>query len=187
MDGQLWDGIVQSIKTGHVEMMKHGLVMKPQLFAFAGGRLHGFVQLWPVSRGMDAAKGIAEMSGLASAAGADEVVVAWETQDIAIACDLPPLRPKPAVNILWAARGRHLLYRFPYQEQQMQGRTEHGLIPVAARWLAPEPAVRGAELEPAIAALLEFSFQPFDYDDPDILSHAAVYLESQGYAVSLTI
>lgn len=187
MDGHLWNGLVEAIMSGHDELMRQGMVVIPQLFAFTGGRLRGFVQLRPVHRGRDAGEGIAEMSGFAAAAGADEVITVWETQDIAVACDLPPLHPESAVNIVWAARGQHVLYRFPYREEQRPGRTEYGLSPVAARWLTPEAPAPGVELEPAIAALLHFSFQPFNSDDPDILVHSSNYLESQGYTVRLTV
>ena len=188
MDERLWDGVVRSIMSGHAELMEQcGMVLRPQLFAFADGRLRGFVQLRPVYRGQDAAQGIAEMSGFAAAAGADEVIAAWETQDLAVACDLPPIRPDPSISIVWAVPERHVLYRFPYLEEQLPGRTEDGLLPAAARWLEPEPAAPDAELEPAIEALLDFSFEPFDTDDPDVLANFATYLESQGYTVSLTI
>ncbi|MGH3777736.1 MAG: hypothetical protein ACRDRR_18740 [Pseudonocardiaceae bacterium] len=128
MDGQTWDGLVTAITQTHAQAMGEGVVIKPHLFVFTNGCLVGFVQLRPVYRGKDAIDGIAEMSNLAAAVPTDEVVAAWETADVVIACELAPLHPQPGLNIVWAASGEHLHYRFPYQEQALPGRTEHGLI-----------------------------------------------------------
>ncbi len=177
-------GIVRDI---HAELGANmGGVVPPTLFPFVGGKMLGFAQLRPVYRGSDAATGIAEMSFLAAAGGADEVLVAWETQDIAVACELRPLHPGPGVNLLWADPEGHLLRRMPYKERLLPGRTEDGLYRAAYDWLAEEPEVEDTELEPAIGTLVQFCWEPLDQDAPVSLKGAAELLRSMGYVVDLT-
>lgn len=127
------------------------------------------------------------MGHLAAAAAADEVVAAWESADIAVACELPTLHPQPGLNIVWATPHEHVHYRLPYHEKILTGRTDQGYLPLAPDWLNAEPPTRGDILEPAIATLLHSSFQPFDTDVPNLLQQAAAYLENRGYHVKLTV
>jgi hypothetical protein len=187
VEDRTWDALVSATKRAHTEMMADGLVMIPGLFVLAERRLVGHVRLRPVQRGADAANAIAQMSTLASAATATEVVAVWETQDIAVACALRPLYPDPALNLAWATRGRHVVYRFPYQEKQLPGRTEHGAYRVAPKWLPAPPSAPDAPLEPAIEGLLEYCWESFPSDDPDLLTHAANYLREQGYETNLFV
>ncbi|MEU4234866.1 hypothetical protein AB0F17_62225 [Nonomuraea sp. NPDC026600] len=185
MDGKTWNALVGIAKDTHTELMRQtGTVIPPTLFALKDGQLLGYVRLRGVYVGEDARGGIAEMSTFAAAAAADEIVVAWETQDIAVACDLVPLHPDSAVNVLAASRRRHWVYRYPYAEQQLPGRTEHGQIPCQPRWLPEPPPVDRGELEPSIEALMKFSFEPFD--GASDRESAAYWLEEHGYTVRLT-
>lgn len=185
MDDHTWKGMVEAITDIHTHTMNHGHVIKPHLFVFTAGRLRGGVALRPVYPGKDAIHGIVEMGHLAAAARADEVIAAWESADIAVACELPALHPQPGLNIVWATPHEHLHHRLPYHEHILPGRTGHGSLPLAPYWLDPDHPVRDGILEPAIATLLKLSFQPFNSDAPN-LQQAAIYLENRGYHVKLT-
>lgn len=152
-----------------------------------GGHRSGYVALRPVYRGKDAIHGIVDMGHLAAAGGADEVIAAWESADIAVACELPALYPSPVSTSCGPTAHEHMHYRLPYHEHILPSRTDQGFLPLAPHWLDADRPVRDGTLEPAIATLLEFSFQPFDSDAPNLLQHAATYLENRGYHVKLTV
>ncbi|MFE2492202.1 hypothetical protein ACFXGR_55510 [Streptomyces mirabilis] len=86
--------------------------------------------------GQDALAGIAELANIAAAAGADEVVLAWETHDVATACELPIVGPAPCLNMVLASRDRHVLHQFPYTEQLLS-RSPEGWASVAPGWRPP--------------------------------------------------
>ncbi|RBM22443.1 hypothetical protein DI005_06365 [Prauserella sp. PE36] len=109
MDERVWRAMVTAIMEGHVEALRLGMVMRPTLNAFVDGNLVGYIQLRPVYRGEDAHLGIAKMSDFAAAARADEIMVAWETQDIAGACDLPARHAGSGLNIVWATADQQIL------------------------------------------------------------------------------
>jgi hypothetical protein len=187
VDDHTWDSVVESITEIHtLTMSYYGQVIRPHLFVFTAGQLRGYVGLRPIHKGKDAIHGIAEMGHLAAAARADEVVAAWESADIAVACELLTLHPQSGLNIVWATRLEHVHYRMPYHEQILPGPTDRGFLPLAPRWLDADRPVRDGTLEPAIATLQHSSFQPFDSDAPNLLQHAATYLENRGYQVKLT-
>ncbi|MGC5543662.1 hypothetical protein ACPYPE_23615 [Streptomyces griseus] len=52
----------------------------------------------PLKVGRHALPGITELANIAAAAGSDEVVLAWETHDVATACQLPIFGPAPCLN-----------------------------------------------------------------------------------------
>lgn len=185
MDSKTWNAMVEVARSGQEVMMAEGMVPPPVLWPFRGGKMIGSVTLRPVHVGEDAMTGVAEMSALAAAAGADEIIVMWETSDLAAACghSVAP-RSVPSLMILWASAAQRVLYEFPYQEREVPGRTAHGLIRGAPDWSAPLPGSAADVLEPAIAALADFCFQPLTETGVNAES-AAAYLESQGYAVRL--
>ncbi|ATY17005.1 hypothetical protein CU254_41180 (plasmid) [Amycolatopsis sp. AA4] len=185
MEKRLWRTIVSGIKAGHVETLRAGFVLKPQLHAFADGKLLGYIQLRPVRRGEDARTGIAEMSGFAAAARADEIVVAWETQDVAVACDLPARHEGAGLNIVRATAEQRILYPFTYREQQI-GLTDTGLASIAPQWTSSGAAQPATDLEPAIAVLLEFSFRPVETGSDNLFQQSVALLESQEYRIRLT-
>lgn len=185
MNETTWNALVGIAKDTHRDLMQQtGTVIPPTLFVLKSGQLLGYVRLRPVRTGQDAQEGIAEMSTLAAAAGADEIVAVWETQDIAIACGLPPLHPDSALNILAATCHQYRVHRYPYLEEQLPGRTEHGQTPCLPRWLPQPPPVDGGELEPSIQTLMNFSFQPFSGEATR--QAAASWLEGNGHTVRLT-
>ncbi|MDF5751020.1 hypothetical protein [Spongiactinospora sp. TRM90649] len=98
MDGdQTWRALVDVSLEIHADLMREvGMVLWPTLFALRGGCLVGYVHLRPITVGQDAAAAIAEMSYLAAPAHADEIMAAWETQDVAAAYDHVPLHPDSA-------------------------------------------------------------------------------------------
>lgn len=52
---------------------------------------------------------------------------------------------------------------------------------------SPGAAQPATGLEPAITTLLNFSFQPLQTEGDDLLQQSVALLESQGYAVRLTM
>jgi hypothetical protein len=188
MDDQTWNGLVGVARDTHEAVMREtGLIPAPALFALAGGKLIGYVRLRPVYRGQDAAVGIAEMSYLAAAAGADEVVATWETDDVAVACEHTPLFPAPALNVARATPQRHVVHRFPYTERLLRrGRfRKRGLHRVEPIWAPPAPAMVDGPLEPAIETLLQQCWKPLESAEPNLLEQTDAWLTSQGYTVTL--
>ncbi|MFD7606657.1 hypothetical protein ACFWAN_40500 [Streptomyces mirabilis] len=97
--------------------------------------------------GQDALAGIAELANIAAAASADEVVLAWETHDVATACELPIVGPAPCLNMVLASRDRHVLHQFPYTEQLLS-RSPEGWASVAPDWRPPAPQPGGEPVPP---------------------------------------
>ncbi|EWM19646.1 hypothetical protein [Kutzneria sp. 744] len=70
------------------------------------------------------------MSTFAAASHADEIIVAWETQDIAEAGELPARHDGSGLNIVRATADQRTLYSFTYREQE-SGVTDHGFKALA--------------------------------------------------------
>jgi hypothetical protein len=132
VDEQTWGDLVEASTEVHTELMAEGFVTIPRLMPLAAGRLVGVAHLRPVTQGTDATIAIGEMAELAAAASADEVVAAWETLDLSIACQHPPFHPGPTLNMVWATPGHHVLWRFPYQVSLAMEKS-----PVVARLRSP--------------------------------------------------
>jgi hypothetical protein len=107
--------------------------------ALLRGELVGLIRVRPLKVGEDALTGIAELANIAAAAGADEVILAWETHDVATACRLPIVGPAPCLNMVLATRDGHVLHQFPYSEQVLS-RSPEGWAGVARDW-RPAPAI----------------------------------------------
>jgi hypothetical protein len=186
MERQLWDQMTEMVMSTHESLgAEVGGVLMPSVYPFRDGQLLGFAQLRPVYRGKDAAGGIAELSFLPAAGYADEILVAWESQDIAQACELPPLYPSSCLNLLWANPEGRLLRRMPYRERPLAGRPGSGQVSVGCEWAPREPDVADPELEPAIAALVDFSWDPLELDPDSALQTTQIYMRSLGYTVNL--
>ncbi|MCZ1004202.1 hypothetical protein O1M63_49750 [Streptomyces mirabilis] len=97
--------------------------------------------------GQDALAGIAELANIAAAAGADEVVLAWETHDVATACELPIVGPAPCLNMVLASRDRHVLHQFPTPSSSCPAAPRAGRRSPRLEAPAPQP---GGELVPPI-------------------------------------
>ncbi|MEU1446625.1 hypothetical protein [Streptomyces mirabilis] len=145
----MWNGLVGVVKEAYTAGLGEGAVPRPVMMPLVRGKLVGLIWVRPLKVGQDALAGIAELANIATAADADEVVLAWETHDVATACELPIVGPAPCLNMVLASRDRHVLHQFPYTEQLLS-RSPEGWASVAPDWRpasAPQP---GGELVPPI-------------------------------------
>jgi len=180
---EVWHGIVTGITDSHTLALGSGHVIPPVLMAVRGGELLGAAWLRPVHRGLDAIAGISEMSMLPAAAHADEVILAWEQQDVAVACELP-VDPDPCLNILRARHDGYLLHPHPYDAILLSQGTGRPVL--EPRWHTPPPPLRDAVLPPGIRAVTTWSFPSARRDhDPLTLDAAVLYMRAQGYSVDL--
>jgi hypothetical protein len=184
MDERMWSGLTKALVGAHVAMLAEGFIGSPMLMPLVAGRLVGKVSVRPMIRGMDAYVAISELGNLAAGANAEEVVLSWESQDFASACEHEADFPGPCVTILWATQQRRAAYRFPYAEvTTKRGRKQ--LPAITPQWLPHPPADPMPAPPPAIAAALELSWQPLEIEAPyDTLDTSVAYLRSQGYSVS---
>lgn len=177
MDTQTWDTLAASMKNAYTAGLGEGAVPRPVIMPLVRGELVGLIRLRPVETGKDALTGIAQLSNIAAAAGADEIVLAWETQDVAASCELPVAGPGPCLNLVHATKDGHTLHRFPYTE---------GPDTTGPQWLpAPEPQP-GGELVPPVQAAVDYSFIPLELDHPSPFGVTVVLMEEDGYNVRLT-
>lgn len=181
----MWDALVDVMKNAYRSGLGTGSVPRPVIMPLVRGELVGLIWVRPIKVGEDALTGIAELANIAAAAGADEVVLAWETYDVATACNLPVVGPAPCLNMVAATRHGHVLHQFPYTEQLLAHRPE-GWASVAPDW-RPAPAPQpGGELVPPIQAAVDLSFTPIELDHPDPFGVTVVLMEEDGYRVRLT-
>lgn len=185
MDTQTWDALAASMKNAYTAGLGEGAVPRPVIMPLVRGELVGLIWLRPVETGEDALTGIAQLSNIAAAAGADEVVLAWETRDVAAACESPAVGPAPCLNLVHATKDGHTLHRFPYIEQSIAHISE-SLAAVEPQWLpSPEPQP-GGELVPPVRAAVDYSFVPLELDHPSPFGVTVVLMEEDGYSVRLT-
>ncbi|MGW1506707.1 hypothetical protein ACWCQW_51345 [Streptomyces mirabilis] len=181
----MWAGLVSVTKEAYTVGLGTGTVPRPVIMPLVRGELVGLVWVRPIKVGEDALTGIAELANIAAAAGADEVVLAWETHDVATACNLPIVGPAPCLNMVAATCDGHVLHQFPYTEQLLS-RSPEGWASVAPDWrLAPAPQP-GGELVPPIQTAVNFAFTPIELDHPDPFGVTVVLMEEDGYRVHLT-
>ncbi len=185
MEARMWDALVDVAKKAHTAGLGEGAVPRPLIMPLVRGELIGMIWVRPLKVGQDALTGIAELSNIAAAARADEVVLAWETHDVATACELPIVGPAPCLNMVLSTRDGHVLHQFPYNEQLLS-RSSDGWASVATDW-SPAPAPQtGGELVPPIQAAVDYSFTPIELDHPDPFGVTVVLMEEDGYRVRLT-
>jgi hypothetical protein len=177
VDTQVWDALVESMKGAYRGGLEQGVVPRPVIMPLLRGELVGLIWARPTTVGDDALTGIASLSNIAAAAGADEVVLAWEAQDVATTCELPVTGPAPCLNMVHATKDGHVLHRFPYTEE---------LPGHSPEWLsAPEP-LPGGELPTPIRAAVDYSFTPLEMDHPSPFGVTVVLMEEDGYTVRLS-
>nr|WP_206327794.1 hypothetical protein [Streptomyces sp. S3(2020)] len=177
--------MVSVVKNAYTTGLGEGTVPRPLIMPLVRGELVGMIWARPLAVGRDALVGIAELANIAAAAEADEVVLAWETHDVATACELPVGDPAPCLNMVLATPDGHVLHQFPYTEQLLS-LTPEGTAAVAPDW-TPAPAPRpGGELVPPIQAAVDFSFTPLELDHPSPFGVTVVLMEEDGYRVRLT-
>ncbi|MGW3291525.1 hypothetical protein ACWDR3_43555 [Streptomyces sp. NPDC001002] len=185
MEARLWDALVEVAKGAYTAGLGEGAVPRPLIMPLVRGELVGMIWARPTKAGQDALTGIAELSNIAAAAGADEVVLAWETHDVATACELPVVGPAPCLNMVLATLDGHVLHQFPYSERLLSHSPE-GRASIAPDW-QPAPASQpGGELVPPIQAAVNFSFTPLELDHPSPFGVTVVLMEEDGYRVRLT-
>jgi hypothetical protein len=186
MDDIVWSALIASVKHAYnVALPDGGCIPPPALVPFSAGKMIGIVWLREVHQGQDALTGIREMSTLAATARADEVVMFWETEDIAVACRLPPLHQGNALNAVCATRAGHVVHRYPFTWHTVPGHSATGLPRCKIHWLPEETPLIEGKLEPAIQAVLTFSWQPFPSNDAAALYATAEWLRAHGHRVSL--
>ncbi|MER7693266.1 hypothetical protein [Streptomyces sp. NPDC097610] len=93
-----------------------GTLSRPVIMPLVRGELVGQVGVSPIKGGEDALTGIAERANIAAATGAGEVVLAWESHDVATADNLPIVGPAQCLNMVAATCDAHVLHQFPYAE-----------------------------------------------------------------------
>ncbi|MFE4696798.1 hypothetical protein ACFRIC_06845 [Streptomyces sp. NPDC056738] len=187
MDTRTWDTLVSSMKSTYVKGVREGAVPRPVIMPLVRGELVGLVWVRPTEPGADALTGIAALSNIAAAAGADEVVLAWETQEVATACELPVVGPAPCLNMVRATPDGHVLHQFPYTGESSSPDTGNTDEPAAGLDWSQAPAPRpDGELPPPVKAAVEYAFTPMELDHPNPFGVTVVLMEEDGYTVRLT-
>lgn len=184
MDARTWDALVESMKSAYTTGLGEGSVPRPVIMPLVRGELVGLIWVRPIEPGDDALNGIAELSNIAAAAGADEVVLAWETHDVATACRLPLVGPAPCLNMVHATKDGHVLHRFPYTAH-LPAPSPGGPAPVEPEWLPALEPQPGGELVPPVRAAVDYSFVPLELDHPSPFGVTVVLMEEDGYSVRL--
>ena len=177
MDTRTFDALTESMKSAYVAGLSEGAVPRPVIMPLVRGELVGLIWLRPVEPGRDALTAIASLSNIAAAAGADEIVLAWETQDVATVGELPVDGPAPCLNMVHATKDGHTLHRFPYTEDPASA--EPHWLPAPA----PQP---GGKLVPPVQAAVDYAFTPLDLDHPSPFGVTVVLMEEDGYNLRLT-
>ncbi|MEW2166467.1 hypothetical protein AB0912_26235 [Streptomyces sp. NPDC007084] len=190
MDSRTWDTLVGSVKGAYATGVAEGAVPRPVIMPLVRGELVGLIWLRPVEPGADALTGIAALSNIAAAAGADEVVLAWESLDVAGLCGLPAEGPAPCLNMVHATPEGHVLHQFPYAEVPCapgpDGEAAAPGTDTGIEWKAAPPPREGGELVAPVRAAVEYAFTPMDLDHPNPFGVTVVLMEEDGYRVRLT-
>ena len=177
MDTRTFDALTESMKSAYVAGLSEGAVPRPVIMPLVRGELVGLIWLRPVTSGEDALTAIASLSNIAAAANADEIVLAWETQDVATTCELPADGPSPCLNVVHATKDGHTLHQFPYTEDPASPGPEWQPAP------APQPDAR---LLPPVQAAVDYAFTPLELDHPSPFGVTVVLMEEDGYTLRLT-
>jgi hypothetical protein len=185
VDTQTWDTLVASMRNACTADLTQGAAPRPVIMPLVRGELVGLVRLRPTKGGQDAMSAIVELSNVAAAAGADEVVLAWETGEVATSCGLAVTGPAPCLNMVHATRDGHVLHQLPYALEPLAASPD-GPAATGPRWLpAPDPQP-GGELVPPVQAALTYSFTPLELDHPSPFGVTVLLMEDDGYSVHLT-
>ncbi|WP_329244188.1 hypothetical protein OG223_07585 [Streptomyces sp. NBC_01478] len=177
MDTRTFDALTESMKSAYVAGLSEGAVPRPVIMPLVRGELVGLIWLRPVTSGEDALTAIASLSNIAAAANADEIVLAWETQDVATTCELPVDGPSLCLNMVHATKDGHTLHQFPYSEDPASA---------ASRWEpAPAPQPDG-KLVPPVQAAVDYAFTPLELDHPSPFGVTVILMEEDGYNLRLT-
>lgn len=171
MRSKFWNGLLQVTRDTHAAMLDQGMVTLPNLWVLTD-RPIAHVTVRPIKTGEDAFAGIVELSNMAAAAGAWEIVATWENWDVARACGHEPDYECPCLCVLYADRIMRRLHRFPYDAGADVD--ESGKAFVNWQWRAPVKPDLDPLLPPAIMGLADFAFKPLD-PIPDPVRSAEAY------------
>lgn len=183
MEARTWEALRDGLVAGHEAMMRLGMVTKPLLHALRGGQLLGYVMVRDFYPGKDALDAVTGLGYFASGGEADEVVMAWEAQDLAVATELPPDHPETCLSVVYARSGRHRLVHMPYQADLLGIAPETGLLGAEPRWLAESVSEDVLLLPPPVRGALDLAFLPWEAGENPGLGTAGLYLEQAGYSV----
>lgn len=184
VDSGTWDTLVSSMKGTYATEVGEGAVPRPVIMPLVRGELVGLIWLRPVEPGPDALTGIAALSNIAAAAGADEVVLAWESYDVATLCRLPAAGPVPCLNMVRATPEGHVLHQFPYEVRSARD-PDGGATAAGIDWKAAPPPQEGGDLVAPVRAAVDYAFTPLDMDHPNPFGVTVVLMEEDGYTVRL--
>lgn len=162
--------------TDHV-LTTAGAVLPPTLIVARGGEILGSATLRPVRRSQDAALAIVELSGLAAAAAATDVVLAWEEHDLHAALDAPAPDLPRTVTTCWSTPTSNLLSRYPFR---IRPGNDGALL--AVDWDTPQHDLPDPQVHPIVITTLGYCWQPL----PGTLHDTARLMTSLGYQVDLT-
>lgn len=180
----MWEALRDAMVGAHEAVLREGAVPPPTLYALRDWQLLGYVSLRPVHRGRDAVDAVAELGQFAAGGEADEVVIAWESQDLATATELPSDFTGPCLSIAHARNDRCRLHRLPYRERALGRVKGSGLTAVKPQWLPAPPHEDRPLLPPPIQLAIDMSFAPWDPPGSNPgLETAGLYLEQLGYRV----
>ncbi|MET8133054.1 hypothetical protein [Streptomyces sp. NPDC005251] len=187
MDTRTWDTLVSSMKSTYANGVGEGAAPRPVIMPLVRGELVGLIWVRPTKPGADALTGIAALSNIAAAACADEIVLAWETSEVATTCELPVVGPAPCLNMVQATPDGHVLHQFPYTEAfPSAGAEDPDRSTTTLDWTpAPAPQPDG-ELPPPVRAAVDYAFTPMELDHPNPFGVTVVLMEEDGYTVRLT-
>lgn len=180
-----------SIAATESNLVRLGAVFPPTLLALQDDRLIGMVTMRPAYRGADGAAAVGEMSTLAAAARATDVVLTWENLDLHVLCGGEPGSLPLAVHVCWATRESHILATFPFKAEVVVKRRKSTVLPT---WSAPDWDDKETQIPPVIARAFDFCWQPLDGAAGDgtstteeSIAAAAAWLRSHDYLVDLTV
>ena len=177
MDTRTFDALTESMKSAYVAGLSEGAVPRPVIMPLVRGELVGLIWQRPAKNPEDALTAIASLSNIAAAANADEIVLAWETHDVATACELPADGPSPCLNMVHATKDGHTLHQFPYAEDASSAE------PLWQPTSAPQPS---GTLPAPVQAAVDYSFTPLELDHPSPFGVTVVLMEEDGYTLRLT-
>lgn len=170
-----------AVKVNEAVMAVNGCVAPPGMSVWRRGAMVGVVTMRPALRGGDGIKAILEMSTLASAACADEIIVTWEHVDLAVLCGGSAPAVSCAVLACRATPDGHSLSAFPFDPNVLDQRPGQPVHPV---WGEPTWELCGAPLPGVMIELLRLCWQRFE--TPGCHEDAAgVYLRDLGHHVDL--
>jgi hypothetical protein len=179
-----------SIAATEGNLVRLGAVLPPSLVVLRGDRVIGMVTMRPAYTGADGAAAVGEMSTLAAAAQATDVVLTWEKLDLHVLCGGEPGSVPLAVHVCWATRNSRILATFPFRAEIAVKRRQSTVRPI---WSAPDWDDRQTRIPPVVAKVFDFCWRPLNgqsgggVSTDDAVAAAAAWLRQHDYLVDLTV